>query len=252
MKVIAFVGSPRKKSTYDATKKFLDNLKSLGEVEYEIVHLGGRRLEACTGCQRCFDRGEERCPLKDDRDALIAKMAGSDGVVFATPNYSFHVSALMKVFLDRLGFMFHRPRFFGKAFTGIVVQGIYGGDAIVKYLDFVGSGLGFTAVKGICLTALAPMTEKDRKKIDGTIARHSRRFYQALIKKGYRAPSLFRLMVFRTSRTNIRRMLDDGYRDYVYYKENGWFESDYYYPVRLNPAKKIAGRFFDLLAAPAD
>jgi multimeric flavodoxin WrbA len=52
-------------------------------------------------------------------------------------------SAIMKTFLDRLGFVFHRPRFHGKAFTGIVVQGIYGGAKIEKYLASAGGGLGF-------------------------------------------------------------------------------------------------------------
>jgi multimeric flavodoxin WrbA len=86
--------------------------------------------------------------LKDDRDVLIEKVMASDGVVFASPNYSFQVSAIMKTFLDRLGFAFHRPRFFGKTFTSIVAQGIYGGNKIVDYLDFVGFGLGFNTVKG--------------------------------------------------------------------------------------------------------
>ncbi len=94
--------------------------------------------------------------MKDDRDVLIEKIMASDGVVFASPNYSFQVSALMKVFLDRLGFAFHRPRFFGKTFTSIVAQGIYGGDKIVEYLDFVGNGLGFNTVKGSCLRTLEP------------------------------------------------------------------------------------------------
>jgi multimeric flavodoxin WrbA len=62
-------------------------------------------------------KGEEFCPLKDDRDVMIEKMTASDGVVFATPNYSFQVSALMKIFLDRLGFVFHRPRFFDSIAT---------------------------------------------------------------------------------------------------------------------------------------
>ena len=53
---------------------------------------------------------------------LIEKMMASDGIVFASPNYSFHVSATMKMFLDRLGFVFHRPRFFGKTFTSIIAQ----------------------------------------------------------------------------------------------------------------------------------
>jgi len=33
-------------------------------------------------------------PLKDDRDVLIEKMMTSDAVVFASPNYSFQVSAI--------------------------------------------------------------------------------------------------------------------------------------------------------------
>lgn len=68
-------------------------------------------------------RGEELCPLKDDRDLLIGRMMSSDGVVLASPNYSFQVSAIMKIFLDRLGFVFHRPRFFGKAFTCARLEG---------------------------------------------------------------------------------------------------------------------------------
>ncbi len=90
--------------------------------------------------------------MKDDRDVLIEKIMASDGVVFASPNYSFQVSAIMKAFLDRLGFAFHRPRFFGKTFTSIVTQGIYGGGKIVDYLDFVANGLGFNTVKGSCIT----------------------------------------------------------------------------------------------------
>ena len=107
----------RKKSTYHAVRQFLDNLQSLGDVKYEIVALSDYRLGLCGGCKVCFSKGEEFCPQKDDRDVLIEKMTSSDGVVFATPNYSFQVSALMKMFLDRLGFVFHRPRFFGKRFT---------------------------------------------------------------------------------------------------------------------------------------
>jgi multimeric flavodoxin WrbA len=67
----------------------------------------------------------------------------------------------MKIFLDRLGFVFHRPRFFGKTFTSIVVQGIYGGPKIVEYLDFVGDGLGFNVVKGSCVTSMEPITRSE-------------------------------------------------------------------------------------------
>jgi multimeric flavodoxin WrbA len=251
MRITAFIGSARKKKhTYNATEQFLQNLESAGDtdIDYEIVTLSDYELKVCMGCKLCFDKGKEACPLKDDRDKLIEKIHNSDGIILATPNYSFQVSALMKIFLDRIAFMLHRPRFFGKAFTSIVAQGLYGGDKIVKYLDFVGDGLGFNVVNGSCLTALEPMPEKDRKKIDRILQKHSRRYYKTLIKKELPKPGLFKLMVFKLSRTSIKSNLDENSRDYTYYQEKGWFESNYYYDVKLNPIKKLMSNFFELMA----
>jgi multimeric flavodoxin WrbA len=246
-KVTAFVGTARKKHTYYAVRQFLENLKSLGDVEYEIVALTDYRVEMCRGCKNCFRKGEEFCPLKDDRDVLIEKMMTSDGVVFATPNYSYQVSAIMKMFLDRLGFVFHRPRFFGKTFTSIVAQGIYGGSKVVKYLDFVGMGLGFNVVKGSCTTALDPMSEKERGKIDSIVEGHSKRFHAGLSEPQYPVPALSKLCAFRAARTSMRVMLDESSRDFTYYRDKGWFEADYFYPVRLNMFKKAAGSLVDYI-----
>jgi len=110
-KIVAFVGSARKRYTYDATRQFLANLVKLGEYETEVVMLGDQKVGTCRGCKVCFERGEEFCPMKDDRDLLIGKMMAADAVVFATPNYSFQVSGIMKVFLDRLGFSKEWGRF---------------------------------------------------------------------------------------------------------------------------------------------
>ncbi len=246
-KVTAFVGSARKQHTHYAVRQFLSVLESLGDVKYEIVALSDYQVETCRGCKTCFTKGESFCSLKDDRDLLIEKMMTSDGVIFASPNYSFQVSAIMKTFLDRLGFVFHRPCFFGKVFTSIVVQGIYGGPKIVKYLDFVGNSLGFNVVRGSCVTALEPMTQKEQRKIDGILEAQSRRFHDRLSQAPYPAPSLLKLMVFRMSRTSIRLMLDETYRDYTHYRDKSWFESDYYYPVCLNVFKKAVGSLFDYI-----
>jgi len=248
-KVTAFVGSARKKHTYDAAAQFLGNLQAMGDIEVEIVRLSEYRIETCKGCKVCFEKGEEYCPLKDDRDVLIEKMVASDGVVFASPNYSFQVSAIMKTFLDRLAFAFHRPRFFGKTFTGIVAQGIYGGRKIVDYLDFVGNGLGFNTVKGCCIMTLDPMTEKQQHKIDRALAAQARRYYANLERPGYPVPTLIDLMFFRMARTKIELELDDSFRDYTYYQDKGWFESDFYYPSRLGVLKKGAGKLFDWMSA---
>jgi len=60
------------------------------------------------------------------------------------------------------------------------------------------------------------------------------------------APSIFRLMIFRTGRTGIR-YANARYYDYYYYRDKGWFESDYYYETSLGPVKKLSGNFFDFL-----
>lgn len=246
-KVTAFIGNYQKHATYEAVLEFGNHLKSYGEIDFEYIFLKDYRLDYCRGCKLCFDKGEEYCPLKDDRDLLIEKMNNSDGVIFATPNYAFHVSAPMKNMLDRLAFVFHRPRFFGKTFTAIVNQGIFGGNAIMKYLNNMGENFGFRVTKGCVLRTLEPRSEAAQKRITREINKASARFYKELMRPTPAAPSFFRLMMFRMSRTSIKLMLNDEYRDYRYYKERGWFESDYYDHVTLGSIKKTAGRVFDLM-----
>lgn len=246
-KVIAIIGSAQKKATYEAVQEFERNLKSYMDIDFEYIFLKDYKLEFCEGCKLCFDKGEEFCPIDDDRDLLIDKMSHSDGVIFATPNYSFHVSSSMKNLLDRLAFIFHRPRFFGKAFTSIVTQGIFGGNSIVKYLSCMGQNLGYNVSKGCVLKTLEPITKVAQDKNSREIKKAAKRFYKLLSKPVPPSPSLFRLMMFRLSRASMKEMLSDEYYDYQYYKEKGWFESDYYYDVSLNPIKKMTEWMFDFM-----
>lgn len=246
-KVTAFIGSARKQATYEAVREFEKNLNSYTEVDFEYVFLKDYHIEFCSGCKLCFDKGEDRCPLQDDRNLLIDKMNHSDGVIFATPNYAFQVSASMKNLLDRLAFLFHRPCFFGKAFTTIVTQGIFGGNAIVKYLDNMGENFGYRVAKGCVLKTLEPMTKAAQEKNSHEIQRATARFYRVLMRPVPPSPSFFRLLMFRMSRTSMKEMLSDEYCDYRHYKAKGWFESDYYYDVSLNPIKNLAGRIFDFM-----
>jgi multimeric flavodoxin WrbA len=242
--------------TYRTTRQFLDCLQSFGEVRSEIVFLSEHDIRLCDGCKACFIRGEEFCPLHDDRDLLIEKMTRSDGVVLASPVYSFQVSAHLKAFLDRLGFAFHRPRFHGKAYTSIVVEGLYGGRAVVKYLDLVGAGLGFNVVTGsriVCRknpdTAHEPMLDEERRKMDEAVAGQSRRFHEQLTSPPFPEPTMLQLFGFRMARTSIKLELADDRPDHAYYRDHGWLESDYFYPTKLGPLKRAAGAAFDRMAA---
>jgi hypothetical protein len=95
-KVTAIIASQQKRATYGVARTFEAQLRALGEVEFEYVFLKDYRLENCRGCCQCFEKGEEHCPIKDDRDLLIQKISRSDGVVLATPNYAFQVAGAMK------------------------------------------------------------------------------------------------------------------------------------------------------------
>jgi multimeric flavodoxin WrbA len=243
--VTAFVGAGRKGYTYQATREFLGQLEALGGIETELVRLSDYHLEPCRGCKLCFEKGEEFCPLKDDRDLLLAKMRDADGVVLASPNYTFQVSGLMKLFLDRLGYQCHRPESHGKMFTSIVVQGFFGGGKILKYFDLMGMALGFDVVKGTCSTALVPMTEKERQERDAALAKQAERFHAQLAKGVPHVPGLLELVMFRMGRNNVRIELAEADADYKYYAERGWFDSDYFYPTRLGFMKRSLGRLAD-------
>ena len=249
MKVLAIVGSSRKKHTYDSVFLFLKELETHYKITYEIIMLSDYNLQTCKGCKLCIDKGEETCPLQDDRDLIISKIQQADGLILASPNYSFHVSGLMKVFLDRLGYFFHRPEFFSKTFTSIVTQGIYGGNTIVKYFNFIGNAMGFNIVKGSCMKTLEPLTDARQKKNVKLLKKQAKKYYNILKKFDLPKPSFFDLMIFRLSRTSMKKMLNEEFRDYTYYKEKGWFESDFFYPTDLNPVKKIFGKLFDFIGS---
>ena len=244
-KITALIGTQTKRHTYRAVQEFEKNLKQYGDIDFEYVFLSDYNLEFCRGCKLCFDNGEEHCPLKDDRDVLLEKMEQSDGVIFATPNYAFQLSARMKNFFDRTAYIDHRPRFFGKTFTAIVTQGIGKGGDILKYLNFTGENLGFHVSKGCCINTLEPMTELQQKKLVQKVRKASARFYKELLRPTP-PPSFFRLMMFRMTRPLIRSA-GEKYRDYHYYKEKGWFDADYYYPTSLGLPKRLAGYLFDFI-----
>jgi len=242
-KVTAFIGTQSRRNTYYAVRQFEKSLKRQGEINFEYVFLSDYHLDLCLGCRLCFDKGEEFCPLKDDRDLLLEKMERSDGIILASPNYAFHITARMKNLLDRTAFTNHRPRFFGKVCTAVVTQGMMGGGSLVKYLCSAGENMGFRASKGCCVNTLEPMTARAREALSRKIEKTSARFYRELV-RSTPAPSFLRLAIFRMSRTRIKA-LDDSYKDYRYYSERGWFESGYYHPTSLGPVKKLVGGLAD-------
>lgn len=143
MKVLVIMGSPRKGNTYRAAERIREIIQEKVPVEWEYVMLKEAHLEDCRGCYQCFERGEEYCTLKDEASLIEQKMKEADGVIFATPVYGFQVSYLMKLFIDRHGYIFHRPRFFRQKALLLTSAGAVGSKDVLKYLTLVASIWGF-------------------------------------------------------------------------------------------------------------
>lgn len=250
-RVLAIMGSPRKGEGYKLVQIFEKELKAKENVEFEYIFLRDKHLEPCKGCLVCLAKGEELCPSKnDDRDFIFNKMLEADGVIFSTPNYSLQVSSYMKNLFDRLAFIFHRPCFFGKTSIGIVNQGVFGGGKVVKYLNEVAHSWGFNITKGVVVsTPPGIRLPEEQRKIEDKIRKAARGFYEGLNRKDLSRPGIMDLIIFRMVRTFKPYSEDIMPRDYEYFKEKGWMESDYYYETKLGIIKRAIGKMMDRQAA---
>ena len=164
IKIVAICGSPRRGNTYDILKMLK---KSNADIDFKILMLSELDLKDCFGCYTCINTGEENCPLKDDRDMIIAAMKAADGTIFASPTYARTISALMKKFEERTSYISHRPLFFGKYAMALTTCAGFGADLTCSYLveNFTQSGFNFVAsLELMVATKSETETDHNRKK----------------------------------------------------------------------------------------
>jgi multimeric flavodoxin WrbA len=95
MKIMAFVGSPRKGSNVDCLiDKTIEGLHSRSAITVEKIYLYEADIKNCTGCLACTAfKGSQECPLKDDMTWILTRMMQADGFIFGTPNHVHSMSA---------------------------------------------------------------------------------------------------------------------------------------------------------------
>ena len=103
MKVLGFVGSPRKKGNSDImADTFLDGASSAG-AEVKKYFLEDLNINQCRGCFRnCVVTPGIQCAVfRDDMDMLLEEMVLSDVMLFASPLYCATYTAIMARFFER-------------------------------------------------------------------------------------------------------------------------------------------------------
>lgn len=241
MKILAIIGSPHKGNTYRAVQQVEIDMKKCGDdVEFEYLFLKDVNMEPCRGCFACISKGEEFCPIKDDRFLMEEKMRDADGIILATPVYVANVSALTKNFIDRMSYLSHRPKFFDKYALALVTSCGGGIPETLKYLDeWVLSGWGFNLIDklGIMVHPALKQSEKTQNKIQNA----SRDLYASIKEKKNMAPGFRQLMQFRIMKFNCLDSREHFSADYEFYKDR----KDYYVDTRISPLKNGLAKVFE-------
>lgn len=225
MKIIAVIGSPKRNgSGFKIVKMIEDRMKKLGEVEFEYIFLREANLLSCTGCYTCMAKGEDRCPLKDDRELFEKKFLNANGIILSSPVHVNNVSSLMKNFVDRFAYANHRPRFHRQKILSVVNSS---GNEKKAALSFLRSTLGGSRVVSELGVATPPwlQTEKAIAKKEKAIGEASKKFYRACLDTSLPSPTFsdyFLFYIYQKLGSECRQYLP---ADYEYYKDKSYFYS---------------------------
>lgn len=108
MKVAAVYGNPRRGTTWQLTRLFLEELEGAEVTEF---FLPGDFGSACVGCMRCITDREEHCPHREKLLPILTALEGAELIVLSSPVYVMGMTGAMKCLCDHLAWMWtvHRP-----------------------------------------------------------------------------------------------------------------------------------------------
>jgi multimeric flavodoxin WrbA len=141
MRIVAINGSPTgsRGSTGRSLAALIEGAREAG-AEVTLFELGTLTVNPCTSCHTCQTTG--RCTIRDDCPAIQKAMHEADGLVLASPNYIYNVSAQLKALLDRCFSMFHCQTMHGTYGACIIASGGPRFQQVEEYLLHVIGSLG--------------------------------------------------------------------------------------------------------------
>ncbi len=236
MKIVIVNGSVKKGATYESLKHIEKTLTAHGNYEFEYIHMKDLEIGFCKSCFRCFMEGEETCYQNDKINIYKEMLLNADGIILSSPVYAMNISGAMKNFIDSLTFLFHRPELFHKKGMAVVTTMGSHGKKNANYLKKVLSAFGVkdSLELNITLFGRSISNEKILKKIEKSALK-----YHKLLQSQTKSPTIKDLLWFSMWKANTQI---EHATDYEFWKSKGWYESDYYYPIKINIIKKLIGR----------
>lgn len=240
MKIIAIIGSPKGKgSGYKIVKMIEDRMIAKGNVEFEYLFLKDANLKPCIGCYNCMAKGEDKCPLKDDRAAIEQKLLAADDFILSSPVYMGTVSSLMKNFIDRFAYLSHRPLFHRQKMLAVVNTSITGEKETLSTLKIaLGHDRGARNVQELAIaTPPWQQTERAVTKKERAIDAAAKKFYLRCLDTSLPSPTFNSYMDFLVMQKFSFECRQYMPADYTFY--NG---KAYYFDAKINPIKAAAAK----------
>lgn len=149
-KVVAFVGSPRKKgNTSDVVQAVLKGAAAQG-AETKIYFLNEMNIKGCQNCLYC--RKHESCPIKDDMVEVMEHIKTADAVVIGSPVFIHQVSGQTKLLMDRLYPLTdekHKPRYGNKKLLMVYSQAAPLSIFFKRYYSYTGKSFKAMGLKHV-------------------------------------------------------------------------------------------------------
>ena len=103
-KILILNGSPKKDGNTSIMVKWFTDAASAKGADVEIVNAAflKYKVNGCISCRKCQTSEKYECCIDDGAKPVLAKMAETDVIVFATPLYFFGASAQTKLIMDRM------------------------------------------------------------------------------------------------------------------------------------------------------
>jgi len=103
VRIVGLSGSPRVGGNTDLIlQEALAAAKAEG-ADVNLIRVSDYRLLPCSGCMSCFST--KKCVNEDDGESLYQEIVKADGIIMGSPSYFQGVTAQMKIFIDRIGFL---------------------------------------------------------------------------------------------------------------------------------------------------
>jgi multimeric flavodoxin WrbA len=242
LKILAFVGSPRNEDswTWQIMTRIEAQMQAIRSTRIEYVFLQKVGVPFCDGCLSCVNVGEHACPEFATIGPIAAKMDAADGLILGAPVHTFAVTGLMKNFVEYFMYKRNRPSFFGKKAVVTATASGGGHTQVLDFLEGTATAWGCDVVTRLGISSSQMNKPRYVERVDASVRDVAEIFIREINKGGLGSPKFGALMNFRAMQNMTRNQ--PGSINHEYWTEHGWFDTEYYTQVPINPwARMMAG-----------